>query len=75
MEKKYTTKNQIELQKANIETDKVLVSKVQCLIEVLESTMPDSENNFGEFSKYTSVWDDIDAGIIKSKILQLIKTF
>lgn len=57
------------------ETDNILVSKVECLSDLLETTVPDESQALAEFTRYVSVWDEIDAGIIKEKIMELVKQF
>lgn len=74
MEKRIT-KNQIELVKADTESDKILVAKVDCLIAVLEAVTPDPDNKFSEYTRYTTIWDEIDSGIVKQKIIELIRKF
>ena len=63
----------VELKKLKNEISKIHLSKIEMLIDALEASRPSDEPNFGEVTKYVSILDEIDRGIIKTKLLELVK--
>ena len=70
-EKKETS--DIEVVNMLNEVDKINISKIEVLVDVLEALKPSDEQTFGETTRYKSVLDEIDSGIVINKLKELIK--
>lgn len=49
------------------------IEKLHALRDMLLTNLPDESNKFGEEQKWVSAFDEIEQGIIRKKILGIIK--
>lgn len=63
----------LELKKLKNEVTKIHISKIETLLDILEASRPSDIPRFGEDTVYISVLDEIDRGIVKTKLLELVK--
>jgi hypothetical protein len=73
-EKKALVDGKFDEVKVTNEVDKITIDKINCLKNLMVTDYVDEEQQmFSEKYQFRQVFDEIDKGIIKTKIFELIK--